>query len=190
MRTAALVFGLIISLTAVSFGQVRTITNASLEKFQQKRLAAERDYRDNYARMGFPSPEELDRQREADMKARLELAEQLRQARLEKERLELERQSLALETAQFEYQTEVDEYDGGLYGGYWGGFGGFGGFDGRSGFGRSRHGFRFRGFPNNRLLPTIDRSTYRFTPFGAIRVPNARPAIVFRSGRGFGGRRR
>ena len=37
----------------------RTVTNADLEKFRQKRLAAEQNYRDNYERLGFPSPEEL-----------------------------------------------------------------------------------------------------------------------------------
>jgi hypothetical protein len=191
MKAALFVFGLIISLTVVGFGQVRTITNATLEKFQQKRLAAEKDYRDNYERLGFPSPEELDRQRDADMEARLELAEQLRQARLEEERLELERQNIALEREKLEYQTEMDrnavDFDGGYWGGF--GFGGFGGFDGRDRFGKFRRGFRGR-FPSNRLLPTFDRGTYRYTPFGAIRVPNARPAIVFRGGRGFRGHRR
>ena len=67
MKKAALIFGLILSLTAIGIGQVRTVTNSTLQKFQEKRLAAERDYRDNYARMGFPSPEELDRQRDTDI---------------------------------------------------------------------------------------------------------------------------
>jgi hypothetical protein len=190
MKTAALIFGLIISLTVIGFGQARTVTNATLEKYQQKRLAAERDYRENYARMGFPSPEELERQKDEDMKARLELAEQLRQARLEKEQLELERQSLALENSRFQYETEMTEAAGGIYGGYWGGFGGFNGFGGRDRFDRHGRRFPFRGYPSNRLLPTFDRSTYRYTPFGAIRVPSARPATVFRGRAVVRGRRR
>src|SRR5688572_27868014 len=141
MKTAALIFGLTLTLAVTSFGQVRTVTNSTLSKFQQKRLAAERDYRENYARMGFPSPEELDRQREADLTARLQLADQLRQARLEKERLELERRSLDLQAAQLEAEINDTNQVDSFYGTYFGGVGGFGGF---SGFG-SRHRFgKFR----------------------------------------------
>ena len=42
--------------------QTKTVTNSDLEKYRQKRLQAERDYRENYAKLGFPSPEELERQ--------------------------------------------------------------------------------------------------------------------------------
>ena len=188
MKTAALVFGLVVSLAAVGYGQVRTVTNTTLEKFQQKRLAAEKDYRENYARMGFPSPEELDRQRDADMKVRLELAEQLRQARLAEERLELDRQRLNLEAAQMEREAEVTDESGVFYGGgFWGGFGGFDGWDR---FDRFRRGFPIRTFPGNRLLPMLDRGSYRYSPFGAIRVPSSRPAIVFRGGTGIRRRHR
>lgn len=189
MKKATLIFGLVFSLAAVSFAQVRTITNSTLNRIQDKRLAAERDYRDNYERMGFPSPEELDRQRETDMDARLELAEQLRQARLEKERLELERRSLEIESFRLDAEIESSQV-GGFYGGYLGGFGG--GFDTR------RHG-RYRGhspaggfFGGNRLLPLIDRrGAYRVTPFGVIPVPRPRaPRIGFRSGPSIKVRRR
>lgn len=187
MKTAVFVVGLVFVLAVTNFGQARTVTNASLAKFQQKRLAAERDYRDNYARMGFPSPEELEKQRDADMAARLELAEQLRQARLEKERLELERRNLDLEAARLEAEIASDEA-GAFYGGYFGGFG-LGGFTDRP---RGRHR-RSRGpFPpfgginrKNRLDPVIDRrGAYRVTPFGVIPVPNPQPTrLIFRGGR-------
>lgn len=200
MKTATLVFGLVISLAAVSFAQVRTVTNSSLQKFQEKRLAAERDYRENYARMGFPSPEELDRQREADMAARIQLSEKLRQVRLENERLELERQNLELQSLRLNQEMNAyansgndgGYYDNGYYGGYYGGYG-YGGY----GFNYGR-GFRGQGprpplggiGQGNRLLPMVDRrGAYRVTPFEVIPVPNPRP--VFRGGgvRG-GGRRR
>jgi hypothetical protein len=42
--------------------QTKTVTNGDLEQFRQKRLKAERDYRENYEKLGFPSPEELERQ--------------------------------------------------------------------------------------------------------------------------------
>lgn len=168
MKKAALILGVVISFALVGFGQ-RTVTNSTLEKFQQKRLAAERDYRENYLRMGFPSPEELDRQRDADMAARIQIADQLRQARLEKERVELERHNLDLEAAAFEDSRAIVENGNGIYGGFSGGYSG--GFynDGR------RHR-RFRGrYPIS--------GGYRATPVGVY--PNPRPSSFksFSSGR-------
>ncbi len=189
MRAAIVVFGLIISFAVVSSGQVRTtITNSTLERIQQKRLAAERDYRENHVRLGLPSPEELDRQRDLDMTARIELSNQLRQARLEKERLELERRGLDLESTRFEYEVESVESGGYIGGGYFGGFGGY-----NSGYNRGRAPGRFRRgtLPGNRLLPLYDRGGYRVTPFGVIPVPNPQPPrVVFRGGGGIRGKRR
>ncbi|MBA3352004.1 MAG: hypothetical protein H0U23_06185 [Blastocatellia bacterium] len=193
MKTAIVVFGLVISFAVVSSGQARTITNSTLAQIQQKRLAAERNYRENYARLGFPSPEELDRQREVDMTARIELAEQLRKARLEKERLELERRSLDLETRRLEteverrLETEVESTDsGGYYGG--GYFSGYGAFE--SGFSRGRYPGRFRrgAYRRNRLLPLYNRAGgYRVTPFEVIPIPRQQ-TLRFRSGGGHRGR--
>lgn len=189
MKKSTLIFGLVFSLAAVSFAQVRTITNSTLERIQGKRLAAERDYRDNYERMGFPSPEELDRQRESDMDARVELAEQLRRARLEKERLDLERRSLDIEANRFDAEAEATQF-GGVYGGYIGGFGG--GFSSRDRHGRFRGYFPTRGFFGGRLLPFYDRrGAYRVTPFGVIPVyQQSSPRIGFRSGPAIRVRRR
>ncbi|MEP6705366.1 MAG: hypothetical protein ABJB34_11225, partial [Acidobacteriota bacterium] len=116
MKKAVLFFGLLLSLAAVGIGQIRTVTNSSLRKFQQSRLKAESNYRDNYARLGFPSPEELDRQRDADMVARIKLAEQLRHSRLEKERLEIERHNFDLQAAAIDRERERDN-DGRYYNG-------------------------------------------------------------------------
>lgn len=176
MKKAALIFGFVISMVLVGAAQTRTVTNSSLQKFQEKRLAAERDYRENYARLGLPSPEELDRQRDLDMAARIELAEQLRRARLEKERLELERRNLDLEAAAL--NNEGENVDQGPY--YGGGYiGGSGGFYSGGRFGR-RGGF----FPNRRFH-TVDG--YRATPVGVYPVSNPRPQrMFFRNGRGGG----
>jgi hypothetical protein len=70
--------------------QTKTLTNSDLEKYRQKRLQAEREYRENYERLGFPSPEELDRQRDQDRKEMSELSDRLRNEKLERERLERE----------------------------------------------------------------------------------------------------
>ncbi len=50
--------------------QTKTVTNADLEQFRQKRVESEKKLREDYARMGFPSPAELERQnqrRRADL---------------------------------------------------------------------------------------------------------------------------
>ncbi len=89
----------LISVTAFSAAaqQRRTLTNENLEKYRQKRVAAERDLRENYERLGFPSPEELERQIEESRQARAELADRLRTENLERERLGLERERLNLD---------------------------------------------------------------------------------------------
>lgn len=74
----------------LAVAQTKTVTNANLEKHRQKRLEAERDYRENYERLGFPSPEELDRQLEQDRRERSELSQRLREEKLERERMQRE----------------------------------------------------------------------------------------------------
>lgn len=193
MKTAIVVFGLVISFAVVSSGQVRTITNSTLAQIQQKRLAAERNYRENYERLGFPSPEELDRQREVDMTARIELAEQLRKARLEKERLELERRSLDLAALRLEIlrlESEVESIDsrgyyprGREY--YGGGYViGLGAYD--SGLYRGRYPGRYRGYYRGNR-PYNQAEGYRVTPFETIPVPRQR-SLRIRSGGGQRGR--
>ena len=190
MKKAITLFGLVLSLALVSAAQVRTITNSTLQKFQEQRIAAQQEYRDNYARLGFPSPEELDRQRDEDMASRIELADQLRHARLEKERLELERRSLDIQAftaeaqaAESYYNREYGrEYAGypvagyGGYGGYGYGYGGYyGGYDGFNG----RFGDRRRVF--DRLF---NDGGYRATAVGSYHFPGARVRGLLRGGRG------
>jgi hypothetical protein len=89
-----LILSLILALTSLVFAQTnarKTVTNADLEKFRQKRLQAEADYRANYKRLGMPSPEELD-QREAERQRWLaEFAEQAEIERAENENYFLSR---------------------------------------------------------------------------------------------------
>ncbi len=91
-KQIVLFIGLIFSLSLVGSAQTKTVTNADLEKFRQKRLQAERDYRENYERMGFPSPEELERQREKDRIKREELSERFRNERLERQAIEAQQE--------------------------------------------------------------------------------------------------
>ena len=171
MWKAALVLGFIVALAMMASGQTRTatVTNFTLEKYQTARLAAERELREKYAQMGFPSPEELERQKEADLNAKLELAEQLRRARLEKERLELERRGLDIDAARLDAETESNIVREGYPVFIGGGLisSGFNSFDRRR-----RH--RGRSFSH-----AGSRGAYRVTPVGVIRTGGTRPGRFF-----------
>jgi hypothetical protein len=91
MKRNLLFFVVFLSVAAGSvIAQTRTVTNADLEKFRQERLKAEKDYRENYARLGFPSPEELQRRSEQSSKETSELAAKFR-AEERQQRLDAER---------------------------------------------------------------------------------------------------
>jgi len=186
MKTIAAVLFVVISLCAATDAQraVRTVTNADLAKHRDQRLAAERDYRDNYAQMGFPSPDELAADRERDLADRLQLAEQLRQARLEKERIEIAERRLNLDADRLAFERDVQEAQdrSELYYGY-SGFGIYGGYDGLGFGGYNNFGFgdRFRGrrpFPHS-SGGLFGLPTYRATPVGVIFEPGSRSSQIW-----------
>jgi hypothetical protein len=80
------VFCLIFIFAGLSSAQ-RSITNSDLEKYKQSRLQADKDYRENYQRLGLPSPEELERRRDASRLESAQLYDKLRAERLEAEKL-------------------------------------------------------------------------------------------------------
>lgn len=95
----------------------RSVTNADLENYKQARLEAARDYRENYEPLGMPSPEELERRREASRLETEKLYDKLRAERLEAERL---RAIQAAANAQIVTSTQfvpygVPYYNGGSY---------------------------------------------------------------------------
>ena len=152
----------LVALTGVgAYAQARrTVTNADLEGYRQRRVAAEQQLRDEYARMGFSSPEELARRNLVAQQQLFELSDRLKAERLERERMELEREQMTLvmsESAPNGYYDNVQPGDA-FYPTVWG-----------SGFGGFRRGQRVRtqqGYFAGR----------QFWPQGA-RTP-ARPAIV------------
>ncbi len=95
---------LVFIFTNLVAGQNRTVTNADLEKHRQKRLEAQREYRENYEQLGFPSPEMLEREIEQSRVERSELAARLRAENLEREQLNLERRSTEIEAQNRNYQ--------------------------------------------------------------------------------------
>jgi hypothetical protein len=65
--------------------QTKTVTNEDLEKFRRQRVEAEREYRENYKRLGLPSPEEIEQQNEQKRRELEELSYQLQTQRLQNE---------------------------------------------------------------------------------------------------------
>jgi hypothetical protein len=86
IRVLFLVF-IILATVSGAIAQGKTVTDADLEKYKQARLQAARDYRENYERLGMPSPDELEKRREASRSETDKLYDRLRAERLETERL-------------------------------------------------------------------------------------------------------
>ena len=115
MSARLIIFLLVcLGLAGVVSAQTHTVTNMDLEKYRQQRIQADRDYRQNYQRLGLPSPEEIDRRlaaKHADME---ELSGKLRTERLENERIDAARQqTVTVNGTDSNYY--VPQYDGGYY---------------------------------------------------------------------------
>lgn len=80
-----LMFGLILVFSGTAMSQAKTVTNADLEKFKQKRLQAEAEYRAKYKELGMPSPEELEKRNIEDKQRLTELSEKIRYEQRQKE---------------------------------------------------------------------------------------------------------
>ncbi len=92
---ALLIAGLFALPSLAQNNSVRTVTNTDLEKYREARVKADEDYRQNYKRLGRPSPEELE-QWEAERQKRLsELSLQLQTQRRQEEYFELLRAAAA-----------------------------------------------------------------------------------------------
>ena len=118
MKRKFFIVSIILLAAGYTAAQVKTVTNADLEKFRQKRLAAEKEYRDNYKRLGLPSPEELARRREADKIENERLAARYENERIERERGEAAAQQYAAQALWLNSQQQYavpQIYDNGGY---------------------------------------------------------------------------
>lgn len=122
--------GFIFVLANVAAAQTRTVTNADLEKFRLRRVQAEQEYRQNYQRLGLPSPEELEKQREQNRRELSDLSQRLQRENFERAQRQREDE---LRQAQIEYyragatQYYQGAYNGNAYSsGYYGSYGGYG----------------------------------------------------------------
>jgi hypothetical protein len=128
-----------ILLAASAGAQTRSVTNADLNKYAQQRENAEREYRETYARRGFPSPEELERRRKQDAQEMHDYADRIRLQNAEIERA-MAAQAAAMQ--QMSPPVVVVNGQGGYYdpGYFWNGaYYGSGYYGGGNRFGR---GFR------------------------------------------------
>ncbi|MFN0140221.1 MAG: hypothetical protein ACKVQW_09065 [Pyrinomonadaceae bacterium] len=109
---------------AINLAQTQTVTNSDLEKYRQDRIKAETELRVNYARLGFPSPEEMARRNAQSAKEAEELSARLQKDELTRERLEAERAAAEYRAAQYYYrapqQTQITpSYYDAAYTYYW-----------------------------------------------------------------------
>jgi hypothetical protein len=91
MKFKVVVWASVVLLAAVpAFSQraVRTVTNLDLEMYRQERLKGEREYAQNYEKLGFPSPEELQKQLEKNQAEREALAARIAGERLQREQIQ------------------------------------------------------------------------------------------------------
>ena len=96
----------------------RTVTNSDLERYRQTRVQAEKDLRENYARLGFPSPDAITRRNQESRKELLKLSARLSAERLEQERLDAQvQQAMWLaDAARQQYAGgQVAYYDSGAF---------------------------------------------------------------------------
>ena len=109
MKKQIVVFlGLIFAFSSVAFAQMKTVTNADLEKFRQKRLEAEREYAENYKKLGFPSPEQLEQQRIKDQKDLIAFSQDIETRRIQREAIQKEQEIQTLRLQNEFLQTLIN----------------------------------------------------------------------------------
>lgn len=86
----------------------KTITNFDLEKYRIQREKNEADYRENYAKRGMPSPEELQQREEENARQREELSRRLAAERQLNEQNQM-RQQIAEQNARINYLNSVNQ---------------------------------------------------------------------------------
>lgn len=90
---------------SAAFAQKKVVTNADLERYKTERLKAEKDLRENYARLGFASPDEMAKRDAESRDQMFELSAKLRRERLEREARLAEEQRRITPLAVPIYQT-------------------------------------------------------------------------------------
>lgn len=117
-KKLSIIFCLAAMSATAAFAQTKVVTNADLAKFKTERLNAERELRENYARLGFVSPEEMAKRDAESREHMFDLSAKLRRDRLEREARRAEEQQRAAPLVVAVYQTpQMSETS--IVGGYW-----------------------------------------------------------------------
>lgn len=148
-----------VALAGFANAQGKTVTNADLEKFKQKRLQADQELKLYYAKLGL-SEEDVVKREAANAKEREELSARLRASRLEQERLDAEARQREIEAAGTPVNVVVPN----------GGYGYPGYFTYWNSYSRQRG--RWNG---QTRFPVI----WRATPMGVIYEPGSLPASIW-----------
>ena len=151
-------------LTALSVSaQTKTVTNSDLTKFRSQRLSAEKELRENYEKLGFPSPEELRQRQEKNRVETEELSAKLRAERIEREKLAAEMKRA--EVLRLLSITPVRDYYPSPTGGFYGGF--------------ISSGYYNHYSPNRFRLRRYNGPAWRADASGVIYEPGSRPASIW-----------
>ena len=110
----------LISAGTIVSAQTKVVTNDELAKYRSVRVKAETDLRENYAKLGFSSPEERARRNEESMRELANASARIRAERAARERIDAERRAAEYYVAT--PRTEIVVIDGSpsyYYGGYY-----------------------------------------------------------------------
>lgn len=117
-KELSIIFCLVCISAIAGSAQSKVVTNADLAKYKAERLSAERELRENYARLGFASPEEMAKRDAESREQMFDLSAKLRRERLEREVRRAEAQRAATPLLVPIYQTP-QATDTLIVGGYW-----------------------------------------------------------------------
>ena len=118
-RRSIFVLCFVMLLSGLAAAQAKTVTNADLQKFKEKRIQAEKGLKNYYAEMGL-TEEEVAKRDAADAKAREELSARLRSERLEREWLERDRMEREMAAAPPQVNVYVPQQQERINQGYYG----------------------------------------------------------------------
>jgi hypothetical protein len=159
MRQRALfILCIVVGLAGIAAAQGKTVTNADLDKYKQKRIQAEKGLQEYYARLGL-TPAEVEKRETQETKAREELSLRLRSQRLERERIEAEiraREAASVPRYNVFYPQDQTTFPGYvLYGNQW---------------------IPNRRFPHRRYNSGVQ---WRATPMGVVYEPGSLPSSIW-----------
>jgi hypothetical protein len=173
MLRALLLIAVGLSAVAV-FAQTKTVTNATLKKFSDERVQADKDLRQNYEQLGFSSPEERERRLEGWKRENQELVDKWEQEQMARQNAEaLADQGSAIDRLSQSLQTANPGYNQGYNQGYNPGYNtneywGYGGYIDPSG----NYGLRFPGrpgyYPNGYPYERYGYDPYYNPPSGTV----------------------